>query len=298
MDERKVIDVTDVLFEGRKNNKDKYSTEIFEYILNDTPFAMYASDIFNNLLSIKYGNVSLLEEERMNHNKEYFQKQKDIAEALLFCKAYKKLELCAGGKNSELSERIKKIVEEELEKDYKEASLNYEPMSFEDGKEILEQNLCEDVHEFIDEYWHQYAEELGLSAEERAAGYDYDDITDDMVEMYIETKEMPVEITEEQIKGKILSLNEAIKHNTLQRKGAPKKNLKLHCAINVFQDTGRYIPCNKTYRTIYKCLDFLGMIDEGQKKVWETSTTPNPEVSWMKQVCKEASKYQARILHF
>ena len=73
MDERKVIDVTDVLFEGRKNNKDKYSTEIFEYILNDTPFAMYASDIFNNLLSIKYGNVSLLEEERMNHNKEYFQ---------------------------------------------------------------------------------------------------------------------------------------------------------------------------------------------------------------------------------
>lgn len=209
MDERKVIDVTDGCFEGRGNNKDKYSTEIFEYILKDTPFAKYASDIFNKLLSIKYGNVRLLEEERMNHNREYFQRQKDIAEALLFCKAYKKLELCAGGKKSELSERIKKIVEEELEKDYKEAYLNYEPMTIEEGKEILEQNLCENVHEFIDEYWHQYADELGLDAEERTGGYDYDDITDDMVEMYIEGKEMSVEITKEQIEKKLASINEA-----------------------------------------------------------------------------------------
>lgn len=93
-----------------------------------------------------------------------------------------------------------------------------------------------------------------------------------------------------------MKLNEAIKHNTKIRKGAPKKNLKLHCAVNVFQDTKQYKPCNKTYRTIYKCLDLLRMIDESQKKVWKTSTTPNPEVSWMKQLCKEASKYQVQIL--
>lgn len=297
MDERKCIKVSE-WYEESKRHESSYSKEVFYYILSDTPFGKYASDIFDNLLSIKFGNVSLMEEERMKHNKEYFQKKKDIAESLFLCKKNKELGLCVDGRQSRLPANIKEIIENALECNYRIARLDYEPMTFEEGKEILEQNLCEDVHKFIDDYWHQYADELGLTAEERAGGYDYNDITDDMIEMYIEGKEMPVEITEEQIKGKISFLNEAIKHNTPQRKGAPKKNLKLHCAINVFQDTKQYAPCNRTYRTIYKCLDFLGMIDDGQKKVWETSIIPHPEISWMKQLCKEASKYQAIILPF
>lgn len=298
MNKKEFIKVTDIGFEGREGNKDKHSKEVFDYILKGTPFESYASDIFDKLLSIKYGNVSLLKEERMERNREYFQRQKDIAEALLICKSYKKLELCAGCKKTELSEKIKKIVEEELEKDYKEAYLNYEPMDFEEGKWFLTINHDEDTQKFIDDYWKQYADELGLDAEERAGGYDYDDIPDDMVEMYIEGREMSVEITKEQIEKKLASINEAIKHNTKIRKGAPKKNLKLHCAINVFQDTKQYVPSNKTYRTIYRYLDFLEMIDESQKKVWETTTTPNPEVSYMKQLCKEALKYRARIFSF
>lgn len=298
MNKKEFIKVTDIGFEGRKSNKDKHSKEVFDYILKGTPFESYASDIFDKLLSIKYGNVSLLEEERMERNREYFQKQKDIAEALLLCKENKELEISAGSRQSRLPANIKEIIEKTLEDDYWEAQLNYESMTFEQGKEILEQNLCEDVHKFIDEYWSQYADELELDVEERAGGYDYDDITDDMIEMYINGRYMSVEITEEQIKGQISSINEAIRHNTPKRKGAPKKNLKLHCAINVFQDTKQYIPSNKTYRTIYRCLDFLEMIDENQKKVWETTTTPNPEVSYMKQLCKEASKYRARIFSF
>lgn len=298
MDERKFIEVTDIGFEGREGNKEKYPKEVFCYILKGTPFERYAFDIFDKLLSIKYGNVSLSEEERMMHMREYFQKQKDIAESLLLCKENKELGLCAGSRQSRLPANIKEIIEKVLEDDYRESKLNFEPMTFEQGKEILEQNLCEDVHGFIDDYWNQYAYELGFTAEEMAGGYSYDDITDDMVEMYIADKEMSVEITEEQIKGKILSLKKEIKEYTPTRKGAPKKNIKLHCAINVFQDTKQYKPSNKTYRIIYECLDFLEMIDKKLKKMWATTTSPNPEVSYMKALCREASKYQAKILPF
>lgn len=89
MNKKEFIKVTDIGFEGREGNKDKHSKEVFDYILKGTPFESYASDIFDKLLSIKYGNVSLLEEERMERNREYFQRQKDIAEALLICKSYK-----------------------------------------------------------------------------------------------------------------------------------------------------------------------------------------------------------------
>lgn len=298
MDERKFIEVTDIGFEGREGNKEKYSKEVFCYILRCTPFERYASDIFDKLLSIKYGYVSLLEEERMKHMREHFQKQKDIAESLLLCKENKELGLCAGSRQSRLPANIKEIIEEKLEEDYQKAGLNYEPMTLEEGYDILKYFPNEDTRKFLDDYWHQYADELGLTAEEKAGGYDDDDITDDMVEMYIADKEMSVEITEEQIKEKILSLKKEIKEYTPTRKGAPKKNLKLHCAINVFQDTKQYVPSNKTYRTIYRCLDFLEMIDESQKKVWKMTTTPNPEVSYMKQLCKEASKYRTGIYPF
>lgn len=298
MDEREYIDVTDIGFEGRKSNKDKHSKEVFDYILKGTPFERYASDIFDKLLSIKYGEAVLLEEERIRYRRELYQKQKNIAESLLLCKENKELRICAGSRQSRLPENIKEIIEKELEEDYRKAQLNYEPMTFEAGKLLLESGGDYRVRMFIDDYWNQYADELGLTAEERAGGYDYDNITDDVVEMFIEGNKMSVEITKEQIEGKLLIINREIKNSTQTRKGAPKKNLKLHCAINVFQDTKQYAPCNKTYRTIYKCLDFLGMIDEKQKKIWETSTSPYPEVSWMKQLCKEAAKYQAGIYPF
>lgn len=298
MDEKEYIDVTDIGFEGRKSNKGKHSKEVFKYILKGTPFEKYASDIFEKLLSIKYGKAVLSEEERMRYRKELYQKQKNIAESLLLCKENEELRICAGSKQSRLPENVKEIMEKELEKDYREAQLNYEPMTFEAGKFLLELGEDYRVRWFINDYWEQYADELGLTAEEKAGGYNYDDITDDMVEMFIDGKEMSVEITKEQIKGKLSIINREIMNSTQIRKGAPKKNLKLHSAISVFRDTKQYIPCNKTYRTIYKCLDFLEMIDEGQKELWKTSSTPNPEVSWMKQLCKEAAKYQAEIFPF
>ena len=300
MNERKSVTVHEY-YEESENHKKDYSKEVFNYILKDTPFENHASDIFDKLLSIKFGTASLEEEERMKCNREYFQKQLDIAESLLLCKKNKDLGLCAGSRQSILPANIKEMIERKLEEEYRKAKLDYEPMTFEVGKTLLELKLFfkdEDVFGFIHDYWEQYADELGLTAEERAGGYDYDDITDEMIEMYIEGQEMTVEITEEQIKGKIASLDEAIKHNTPQRRGAPRKNLKLHCAISVFRDTGQYKPCNKIFRIIYKCLDFLEMIDEGQKKMWKTSITPNLEVSWIRQLCKEASKYQAEIYPF
>ena len=296
MNGKKLIGVTDLNFEGRESNKDKYSKEVFDYILKGTLFEKYASDIFDKLLSVKYGKVGLVEEEYMRRARKYYQELKDIAEALLLCKENKELGLYAGKKQSRLPENVKEIIEEKLEEEYREAGLHEEPMTFEEGKEILEYKLGEDVHSFIDAYWNQYADELGLDAEERAGGYDYDDITDDMVEMYIDGKYMCVEITKEQIEKKLTSINETIKYNTKIHRGARKKNLRLHCAVNVFHDTGQYKPCNKIYRTIYKCLDFFGMIDEGQKKMWKTTTTSNPEVSYVKALCKESLKYRARIL--
>ena len=38
--------------------------------------------------------------------------------------------------------------------------------SYDEAREILECDLSEDVHDFIDNYWREYAIEAGLSAEE------------------------------------------------------------------------------------------------------------------------------------
>ena len=85
MNERKSVTVHKY-YEESENHKKDYSKEVFNYILKDTPFENHASDIFDKLLSIKFGTASLEEEERMKCNREYFQKQLDIAESLLLCK--------------------------------------------------------------------------------------------------------------------------------------------------------------------------------------------------------------------
>lgn len=295
MNDKKLIDVTDYCFSELNNNKGKYSEEVFSYILKGTSFEKYSKKMFEELLSIKSGNISLIEEERMQRNKEYFLKLKNIAESLLICKTNKKWGIYSGNRKSNLPSPLNEEIEKRLEEIYIKESLNEEPMTFEEGKSILETELMLGNHNFIDEYWEMYADENGLNDEEKAGGYTYD-LEDEMVYLYIENKYLTHEVTKEQIKKKLSFINQAIKHNTT--KGAPKKNLRLHCAINIFQQKKEYTPCNSTYRTIYQCLDFLELIDENQKHLWGKTISAHPEIPYIKSLCKEASKYQAQILPF
>lgn len=295
MKDKKLIDVTDCHYLGQKENKEKYPEEVFSYILKETPFKNYAKEIFEALLSIKSGDISLMEEETMQRKKEHFLKLKDIAESLLICKTNKEWGIYSGNRKSHLPSPLNEEMEKRLEEMYIEESLNQEPMTFEEGKTILEFEILGGNHEFVDEYWEMYAEESGLTDEEKAGGYTYD-IEDDMVEMYIENKYVSRDITKEQIMKKLSFIKQAIKRNTC--KGAPKKNLRLHCAINIFQQKKEYHSCNSTYRTIYQCLDFLELINEKQKLQWKKTISAHPEIPYIKSLCKEAAKYQAEIYPF
>ena len=264
----------------------------FERILLKTSFEARAKHIFRKLIEIREGDTKILEEERRKKRLEKATKLKSIAESLLVCKTGGITELKGMAYSFKITNNISVIIEHKLEEEYKKAYLNYEPMTFEEGKAILEGNLCEDVALFIDNYWHEWANEAGLTQEEIAMGHN-NEIDDNLIEYFIEGQELEKAITPEQIRSKIRILESEIKSN--KKKGAPKKNLKLYCAILVFQESGLRKGKAEDFRVMYECFDYMGFIDAKLKEGWAKKVTYQPEIQHMKSAYKEALKYNFKF---
>lgn len=269
------------------SDKDEEMENGFCRILLKTPFEECTKNIYDDLLLIKFGDVKIEKEEKRKYSLELYRSLKEIAESLLTCKTARSIEI-RGILKAKLPSDIKIKLESELEKQYKEHDLNFEDMTFEEGENILKNHLCDDVYEAIGDYWREYADEMDLGEEERAGGYSYDNIDDDIVYYYIEGKRVEKKITPAQIKRQLKWINEAIKANT--RHGAPPKNIKLNCAARVFMELDKYRPSSKIYRIMFACLDYMGFIDDEQKKRWGKDKRYQPEIAFIKSVCKESKK--------
>ena len=181
-----------------------------------------------------------------------------------------------------------------MENKYKEYGLHYDAMTFEEGKEILENRLCDDVESFIYDYWHDYAESSGILEDELG---DYmNNIDDELIESYIDGRSLSREITEVQIIGAINYINDTIKRSN--RKGAPVKNAKLHKVVLSFKEIGLSRPRNKDYELMYECCDCFGLIDENLKKGWESAGSNQANISYMKSIWKEALKAKQAMFCF
>ena len=277
-------------------------TEEYKFcrILIKTPFENSAKAIYDDLCKIKTGNISILEEDirkkRLNDDRQCL----DVANALLILSTNDKVSLKANNYEEEINSEMKKILEKVTLDRYKEFHLNFSEMTFEDGKEILENNLCDDIDEFKGEYWEEYATEMGLTPEERAGEWDSSYIDDDMIWYYIGGKDMEREITKQQIKSVISRLKKSIKDNT--KKGRPIKNIRLLCAINVFIKHHNNKPNNNIYSIIGECICFMKLIDEDVIKGWEDKIKKKetgqyfyPLTSYIKQMYIKAKTLELTI---
>lgn len=272
--------------------KEKNHKNAFSRILIKSPFEDYTENIYQELLQIKYANVEFIKESRRKKALAYFKEKIEIATALLVCKTNTDgIGISNAKQRCKLSSFLKKKIEIALESEYKDAGLDYSPMTYDEGKEILENTLSEDVRDFIDEYWEEYAQESGLDALERLGGYSYDDIDDGMIEYYISGSSVKREITIEQIQKTIEELEEGVKAN--QRKGAPRVNEKPYSALLVFTKYG----CEKKHKHleyVYECLDHFGFIEDSIKNGWN-ETNKYPKIQYMKRLFNECINYKLVI---
>lgn len=270
-------------------------TEEYKFcrILTKTPFEDDAKAIYDDLCRIKTGDISIQNEEERQRILEYDRRCLSVANAMLIFSTNDEVSLKGQNYEKELNSEMKKILEEATLERYKELHLNFSEMTFEEGKEILENNLCDDIDEFKNEYWKEYATEMDLSLEERAAGWGFNYIDDDMIWCYIAGAETEREITKQQIISVISTLKKSIKDNT--KKGRPIKNIRLLCAINVFVSHHNYKTSNFIYRIIGECVSFMGLIEEDVIKSWQDKVKKKesgqyfyPLISYIKQMCVRA----------
>ena len=134
---------------------------------------------------IKTGDISIQEEKARKLRLDNDRRCLSIAKNLLILYTSDKVSLKTNNYEEDINPEMKKILEEAILEKYKELHLNYSEMTFNEGKEILENNLCDDIDEFKNEYWEEYATEMDLSPEERTGGWVSDYIDDDMIWCYI-----------------------------------------------------------------------------------------------------------------
>lgn len=268
---------------------DGYSKDVFCYILRETQFEKYASELFDELLNVKLSDdLFVKEEDDLQLKGKLLSLEKEVAEVLLMCKTNQFKGIYSENGEVELSFKGREI-KEVIEKEYVKLWSAFFPMTIEEGREALKRKYEKEREVFIA----KHGEELGFSKEDINAGVDWDSVEmdDDEVQKYIDEGVIEAEITPQKISDKLSEINETIARKDVKR-GAPRKNLRLHCAIAFFMKTGKYTPNAETYRLIYRCLDYLGMIDDRLKSEWAKKNSPNPEVSYIKSLCKEASKYR------
>lgn len=262
----------------------------FSRILTKTPFEDSAKTIYDDLCRIKTGDISIQKEKARKLRLDNDRRCLSIAKNLLILYTSDKVSLKTNNYEEDMNPEMKKILEEAILEKYKELHLNYSEMTFNEGKEILENNLCDDIDEFKNEYWEEYATEMDLSPEERTGGWVSDYIDDDMIWCYIAGKDLEREITKQQIISVISALEKDIKDNT--QKGRPIKNIRLLCAINAFMKHPKYTPTNPIYRIIGECMCFMELIDEDVIKGWKDKLKRKepgqyfyPLTYYIKQMC-------------
>lgn len=224
----------------------------FMKIISNTSFKDDADAIYDKLCRIR--KAKDIQSEEDEEDKYDTNEDINLAKCLLLFKTAGdnniRIEGKGGSIKAELPSIYNELLEERLKNIYITHKLNYSPMTFEEGKNILENNLCEDVVDFLNEY---------LTIEERAKGNKII-IEDFMVEEYISLSESPKEVTPEQIKAKIKELEEC------NRKGSGRKVKILRlCAVKLLMQMRGFSSCNKVYREMHQILRFMGLIDKDEQ---------------------------------
>ncbi|WP_154649607.1 hypothetical protein [Prevotella veroralis] len=256
-------------------------------ILTKTPFEENAKDIYEYLCWIKTNKVSTSAE----LNKSWLEERKKelgVANALLIFFTNDKVSLKGQNYEKELNSELQDILKEATLKIYKELDLDCTELTYEEGKDILENEHSKFVENFKNDYW-EALEFEDLSPEEKAGRWDASYTDCDMIYCFIEDLCVEREITKQQILSVISNLEEQIKEGT--RKGRPKKNTQLLHAIKAFMQHHKYKPNNNMYRIIGECLCVMKFIDEDVIKGWEDKVNKKeagqyfyPLVSYVKQM--------------
>ena len=193
-------------------------------------------------------------------------KELGIANALLIFSTNDKVSLKGQNYEKELNSELQDILKEATLKIYKELDLDCTELTYEEGKDILENEHSKFVANFKNDYW-EALEFEDLSPEEKTGRWDASYTDCDMIYCFIDNLFVEREITKQQILSVISKLEEQIKEET--RKGRPIKNTKLLRAIKAFMQHHNYKPNNNIYRIIGECLCVMKFIDEDIIKSWE-----------------------------
>lgn len=234
-------------------------------ILTKTPFEENAKDIYEDLCRIKTENVSNFE----GGDKSWLEERKKelgVANALLIFFTNDKISLKGQNYEKELNSELQDTLKEATLKIYKELDLDCTELTYEEGKDILENEHSKFIANFKNDYW-EALESEDLSPEEKAGRWDASYTDSGMICCFIEDLCVEREITKQQILSVISNLEEQIKEET--RKGRPIKNTKLLRAIKAFMQHHNYKPNNNMYRIIGECLCVMKFIDEDIIKSWE-----------------------------
>lgn len=274
---------TTLVIKGDKMKNISYEVpEAFKRILIKTPFEKLYNDIYRELVRIKYNEVKDLHNTK--ETKERLRHLLRLSYNLLVLKESKDVKISSSKNSCELLPTMRDILINKIEEEYKKEKLNYTPMTYEEGEDDLTQSC---TNSWKDEYWEEYAYELGLTPEECSGGYDYNYVDEDMINNYIDCVDVEREISPYYIKIKIEEIENNLRR--YKKKGAPKKNLKLYAALQVFIERGLQNR-NKDFRIAFECLDYFKMIDELIKNGW-TDTNKYPEIQYMKSLYREKDKY-------
>ena len=234
-------------------------------ILTKTPFEENAKDIYEDLCRIKTENVSNFE----GGDKSWLEERKKelgVANALLIFFTNDKISLKGQNYEKELNSELQDTLKEATLKIYKELDLDCTELTYEEAKDILENEHSKSISNFKNDYW-EALEFEDLSPEEKAGRWDASYTDSGMICCFIEDLCVEREITKQQILSVISNLEEQIKEET--RKGRPIKNTKLLRAIKAFMQHHNYKPNNNMYRIIGECLCVMKFIDEDIIKSWE-----------------------------
>ena len=271
-----------------------------ERVLYKTKYETDFSYFFQELLGIKKTLCCKMSYKEMRQSQlEILNDMLCVAKLLLMCKSGGIKEIIGTKDKIRTTTRVSAYIEAKLEDEYKRGFMSYEDMTFEEGKEELEECLRHgvmslEVSEFIKD-WN------GVDSDGDDAWYivedmTTEDITDEMIEYYIAGRSVRREITNEQISRTIFRLEEEF--NQWNRRGAPKKNDNLHRVMKVFSRKGLKNPSNKDCKILYECCDLIGLVDEELKKGWRKSNSSGLEIYYIRSVWKSAFKDSKVFLNY
>lgn len=197
-----------------------------ERVLYKTKYETECSYFFKELLDIKKTLCSKMSYKEMRQSQlEILNDMLCVAKSLLMCKSGGIKEIIGAKDKIKTTTRVSASIESILEDEYKRGFMSYEDMTFEEGKEELEECLRHgvmslEVSEFIKDWNRVDSDGDGDDAWYIVEDMTTEDITDEMVEYYIAGRSVQREITNEQISRTIFRLEE---FNQWNRRGAPKK---------------------------------------------------------------------------